>query len=554
MIVSDKIAVQEIISFAKANDIKDVIISPGSRNAPFTISFTHDPFFNCHSVVDERSAAFIGLGMTQAINKPVILVCTSGSAALNYSPAIVEAYNQGLPLLIITADRPSNGYRIGDGQCFNQTSIYHNYIKYDEHILECEDEKSINDKLKNAFNLLFSSPFGPVHVNVSFSEPLYNTFEKHTQELVDYKIIQHKEVETGLADTLVDKWKSYQRKLILVFQGVNASIGKTLEELMQRDSSVYVLSETLANLSSQSINTSIDRTIEGIETRIKDVRPDLIVTIGKNIISKKIKHLFRKYKPQAHWSFSNPLKQDYFIIKADHFNFEPHELFNHLPVNETSDFQEKWNQLNKQRKEAHKVFLARAPFSDLLVFNEFNKLFLRENIQLGNSSVIRYVQLFDQQSTCKHFSNRGVSGIDGCTSTAIGFAHKNKGQTIFITGDLSFFYDGNAFWNNLDVNLSIYVINNGGGSIFGIIDGPSKYEKSLPFFKTPHQYSIKTFCKLNKLSYSYVKDLESLRSDIKEAKKGIHVTEVDTSEVNNEEVLHSYFKNLNINQLKPMSC
>ena len=164
---------QSIIQVCLAKGVTQIVISPGSRNAPLTIGFVNNPEFVCYSIADERCAAFFALGIAQQINKPVVVVCTSGSALLNYYPAFAGAFYSQIPLIVISADRPQDKIDIGDGQTIRQENVYSNHSVFNANLTQ--DASLKNDELINkAINEAFAK-CGPVHINVPFEEPLYET-------------------------------------------------------------------------------------------------------------------------------------------------------------------------------------------------------------------------------------------------------------------------------------------------------------------------------------------------------------------------------------------
>ena len=223
MIQSKQPLAQSIIQLCKSHNIQHIVISPGSRNAPLTIGFTNHEFFECYSIVDERSAGFFALGMAQQLQQPVALVCTSGSALVNYYPAVTEAFYSRVPLVVISADRPEYLINIGDGQTITQPHVFGAHILYEANLKE-HFKKSFLKTIKNNDSLIekalhiSKSECGPVHINVPFSEPLYDTTEEFTSELNPTKI-KINNPSFSLSKTDVKKWHSSKRKMILV--GVN---------------------------------------------------------------------------------------------------------------------------------------------------------------------------------------------------------------------------------------------------------------------------------------------------------------------------------------------
>jgi len=558
MKVSDKISVQRIVEHCKRNGIKDIVISPGSRNAPFTISFTHNPYFTCYSLVDERSAAHFALGIAQQKKQPVALVCTSGTAVLNYAPAIAEAHMQAIPLLVITADRQSNGLAIGDGQAIRQKGVYHNFCDNNYNLVEDENDTSQENSanIQEGFYELIQNK-NTVHFNVQLAEPLYDTIGVTPTELCP----KYPEPESFLnvsekSKILISKWKTFESKLIIVSQNRYENLQSGLEKLIEIDKNTVVLTETTGDVVNSEFVSCIDRTIELIdkENPLRFV-PDLIVAIGHSVISKKVKQLFRANKPKDFWSFSegrneNLFELDSFESLTDENDFLGLVSSVGIRPYEQQDFKVNWQKINHLAQVAHNEFLKEAPFSDLKVFDFLTKNLPSCNLQMGNSSVVRYIQLFNQREDIQYNGNRGVSGIEGCTSTALG-AHQVTNNSILISGDISFFYDSNAFWNgHVLPNFKAVVINNGEGNIFKIIPHPKKDEVSLPYFTTPHQTSIRKFCDLYNLKYYKAKNLDELQNTFTpftEENEQASVLEIDTSQEENDTILTNYFTYINQN-------
>src|SRR5690606_33365801 len=194
---------QSIIEICRSKRIIDIVISPGSRNAPLTIGFASNPAFKCYSIADERCAAFFATGMAQQLKKPVALVCTSGSALLNYYPAIAEAFYSQIPLIVISADRPHDKIDIGDGQTIRQENVYANHILYNANLLEdasAENDRKINEAINTAI-----AQKGPVHINAPFEEPLYETVEelKVSPLLIEYSAEENPDYDI---QQFAEKW------------------------------------------------------------------------------------------------------------------------------------------------------------------------------------------------------------------------------------------------------------------------------------------------------------------------------------------------------------
>jgi len=549
---SSSFRVQVVVDLLKKHEIKNIIFSPGSRNAPLVIGFNSDDYFDIKVIVDERSAAFYGLGIAQQTNKPVVICSTSGSAVLNYAPAIVEAYYQKIPLIIITADRPPEWVDHGEGQSMRQYRVYENYISesYNLPMLDHPDALwqtgvMINEAVHNANNIS-----KPVHINFPFREPLYKTVEKATK--TQKKITHHQLTKSINKDDLIVLQKRFSKspKKMIICGSLkpNKSLNEQLK-LFKRDPSVVVLTETTSNLYDEEFISCIDRTLERIND--KSFYPELVITIGNSIISKKIKKILRKNTPSEHWHIEATNRaQDVFSSLTNFIPLEPLDFFaefikNCLP-NINSNFKKIWLKEFIISEENHQKFLTNCNWSDLKA-HQLIYSFLKSkdiNVQMGNSTSVRYVQLFPHLKNIDYYSNRGVSGIDGSSSTAIGAATANSKETILITGDLSFIYDQNAMWNNdLPNNLKIFVINNQGGGIFNIIPGPKSTPHLKKHFETSHNLSLKQIAASFKINYKKVDtELEAttVLKDIHNSDQ-IEIVEFFTGNTKNEDVLNAYF-------------
>lgn len=540
---------QSIIEICKAKGVHHIVISPGSRNAPLTIGFTNNPAFTCYSIADERCAAFFALGIAQQLQKPVAVVCTSGSALLNYYPAFAEAFYSEIPLVVISADRPQSKIDIGDGQTIRQENVFTNHSLFNANLVENASEE--NDvKIQEAIHLAVTKK-GPVHINVPFEEPLYETV---VEVLVKPKLISFPLEEKKMIDldVFADQWNQSKKKLILI-GGCNPNfIPQSILDVLANDNSVVVMTEVTSNVHHPNFITNIDTIITPFtEEDFIDFQPEILVTIGGMIVSKRIKAFLRKYKPQQHWHIDELRAYDTFGCLSKHFQTTPNVFFNEfipkmIPLE--SDYLQKTLAIKKQRAEKTETYLATIPFSDFKAFEIIlPKLPLHSQLQISNSSAIRYAQLFAINPTIEVFCNRGTSGIDGSTSTAIGAAVASGKETILITGDISFLYDSNALWNNyIPNNFKIILLNNGGGGIFRILPGHEESETFNTFFETSHSLTAEHLAKMYGFEYESAVDEKTLKENLEialNAKKSI-ILEVFTPTKVNDLILLNYFKKL----------
>jgi 2-succinyl-5-enolpyruvyl-6-hydroxy-3-cyclohexene-1-carboxylate synthase len=542
---------QSIIEICLAKGITNIIISPGSRNAPLTIGFAQNSNFTCYSIADERCAAFFALGIAQQTKLPTAIICTSGSALLNYYPAVAEAFYSQIPLIVISADRPQSKIDIGDGQTIRQENVFQNHSVFNANLTEdasVENDLKINKAIETAI-----LQKGPVHINAPFEEPLYETLEtlsvqsKITQpeEIIETKIIEN-------AEDFVSIWNTAQRKLILV--GVNESnaIDSDIIENFANDPSIVVLTETTSNLHHPSFINSIDTLITPFEdVDFKEFQPEILVTFGGMIVSKRIKAFLRKYKPKHHWHIDTLRAYDTFSALTQHFVMQPNAFFKDLLSKTTftqSDYFSKIEKIYDLRKVRRQEYLDKIQFSDFKVFEKvIESLPQNSQLQISNSSAIRYAQLIHINPSIEVFCNRGTSGIDGSTSTAIGAAVASQKPSVFITGDISFLYDSNALWNSyIPKNFKIILINNGGGGIFRILPGHEEKPVFNTYFETSHHLTAEHLAKMYQFNYLTANNVNSLEESLKSFYNNDNpvILEVFTPTFENDIILKQYFKEL----------
>jgi len=542
---------QLVVSACNQFNIDTVVISPGSRNAPLTVGFSNHPDIETLSVVDERCAAFFAMGIAQQKQQPVAIVCSSGSALLNYYPAIAEAFYSNIPLVVISADRPKHLIDIGDGQTIRQENVFENHILFSANLIEEESQ------LKNNISLLIEglqtsiTQKGPVHINVPFDEPLYETVEK--PKLFDFSSVIASKVKKPIdLDNLLPIWNSSVKKMILVGSHFPDTELQKILNVYAEDTSVLMLTETTSNIYNSKFINSIDKLISKLtEEEYKELQPEVLLTLGGMVISKRIKQFLRKLQPKHHWHVDELKAMDTYHCLSEFLQTNPVTFLTSLSKekkNVESTYQQVWLQEKEQRAIKHEEYLKNCEYSDLKSFEIIlESIPDTSQVQISNSSIIRYSQLFDVNPTLKVFCNRGTSGIDGSTSTALGAAYASKNQTIFITGDLSFFYDSNALWNtNIPKNFRIIILNNAGGGIFRYIPGPLT-TNATEYFETPHDLTAEHLSKMYGFEYVQIKDLKSLQTSLTsfyEESNQPKIMEVFTPKEINDVVLKNYFKNL----------
>ena len=574
---------QTVVKFCEIKRINHIVISPGSRNAPINLGFTNNDNFITYSIVDERSAAFFALGLAQLLKHPVAVVCTSGSALLNYYPAVSEAFYSDIPLVVISADRLPHRIDVGDGQTIRQPEVFephleaaayltpdvshasktllenpsqklvaHDASEYDLMHKQVEIQRSNEQKLDSVLNKAILNS-GPVHINVPLEEPLYGTTSK---ELIPQFISDPEPNQTEInLDSYVTQWNSAAKKIILVGVLPPNSITDKILETWALDPSVIVLTEKTSNIKHTSFVDAIDSLIAPLEqngeSAFEEIQPDLLITLGGMVISKKAKNFLRKFPPKQHWHINSKKAYNTYYVLSDHVKLDPQEFFDYLFSKPNtlieSSFNSAVHSIYSRNLLKGLAYLKTIPFSDLLAFKIiFNSIPKKLHLQLANSSTIRYAQLFDLPKNVSVYCNRGTSGIDGSTSTAVGAAYKTELQTLLITGDLSFFYDCNALWNTYwKSNFRVIIINNQGGGIFRILPGKKDTPLYDKYYETVHNRNAKDLSKSFGLGYSSVYSGWRLKLKLKSFFKPSdrpQILEIFTPRKINDKVLLNYFK------------
>ncbi|MBJ6111339.1 2-succinyl-5-enolpyruvyl-6-hydroxy-3-cyclohexene-1-carboxylic-acid synthase [Hymenobacter sp. BT523] len=583
-------AVYNIAEICARHGITDVVLSPGSRSAPLTLAFARHPAFagRLRVVPDERAAAFIGLGIAQATRRPVVLVCTSGSAGLNYAPAVAEAFFQQVPLLVLTADRPPEWIDQLDGQTIRQQNLYGRHAKgaFEWPVDTAHaDAKWHAERLVNeAINLAGTYPAGPVQVNVPLREPFYPKAGEEAHYEQDVKIIRdtdYSTLNTGPLPGLLHEILAAGRVLIVAGQHpVDAKLEAALRRLAAAHG-IPVVADVIANVSGEAelrdseaaegagpeaaYDFALHRHdvfLAGLPAAEKAaLRPDLLITFGQSLISKALKLFLRDAAPRQHWHVqaSGPAS-DTFRRTTDIVRLTPAAFFQGLanadlpPGDGATDALETltsdWHRADAAAATLLNQFFA-APAPD---FNEFSAFRLalaalapHTALHLANSMAVRYANILGlpHGRHIEVFANRGTSGIDGCTSTAVGAALAQPGRpVVLLTGDVAFFYDRNAFWHNYPTpNLRVVLFNNHGGGIFRIIDGPRQQPELDEFFETRQQLTAENTARDFNLRYfpvSAFAELEAALPVFFAAETGAAVLEVFTDSKTNAAFFEQY--------------
>lgn len=543
-----------------AHGVRHIVLSPGSRNTPLILALSRRAETQCHVVIDERSAAFIALGIGIQSGEPVALVCTSGTALLNYAPAVAEAFYRHIPLVVISADRPEEWIDQDDSQTIWQQDALAPYVKRSCDISARIDfangewwtDRMINDTLIEAVN---GRP-GPVHINVRLDAPLNTQAEYACNSARVIEMVSPQAVlPVSEARRMTMPLASPHRVLVIAgFHEPDERLNRALIRLASLPN-VAVMTESISNMHSPLFISRIDSTLcRMTDAEREDLRPDTVITLGGAIVSRHIKDWLRNISQLEHWHvgishttidcFKHLSKR----IDMDESVFMP-QLASAMQLHRApSDYAARWQALARRASDVHDAYVEAVPWCDLKALSYiFSHLPKRCNLHLSNGTPVRYAQLMENMRTHRSECNRGVSGIDGCTSTALGASFAYEGLTLLLSGDMSFQYDISALSSTLmRPKFKMIVMCNGGGGIFRFISATSSLPETEQYFAVGTNLPLPELCKGYGIDYHEASDMPSLKAAFnafmtvsdRPALLAVH-TPADVS----AEVLRNYFKN-----------
>lgn len=523
----------ELVALIKAHGIREVVLSPGSRNAPLSLSFAADPFFRCHSIVDERSAGYVALGMIQASRQPVVVCCTSGSALLNYGPAVAEAFYQKLPLIVVSADRTEAWIGQMDGQTIPQYQVFGALVKRSMHVREVHSDEDLwhaNRLINEALNAALMAGGGPVHLNMPIDEPLSDFSVQQLPVVRKITMIHPTEADADGAALLASAMVKAKRPMLVVGQRLPASDNLSeLLEILSLRFGVVVLAEHLANV--DHAIASFDAILE----HNKMEAPDLLITLGGHVVSKRLKQLLRAQKPDQHILFSDDLEapdtyqaltcvlrqNPVAVLKKTIEVLLQKAAYNNISFSGLGSYYSQWTQaasaLSFDSENMRQNYCEHLPFSDLYAVGKFLEL-LPENasILVANSSSVRHVQAFPLPKNTRVYCNRGTNGIEGTLSTAFGMALVSDRPLYVILGDLAFFYDLNILTvKPFPKNLKVLLLNNGGGGIFDLLYEKQPKEAYQSFVAAEHTTQAVAWANAAGLEVVQANDKASIQAGLK---------------------------------------
>ncbi|MEE8437202.1 MAG: 2-succinyl-5-enolpyruvyl-6-hydroxy-3-cyclohexene-1-carboxylic-acid synthase [Candidatus Neomarinimicrobiota bacterium] len=546
--LTENSALQNIYDLAEISvryGVRFAVVSPGSRCAPLLLGFGKHPQIEIVSVSDERSAGYIALGIAQQTGSPVAIVCTSGTAALNLAPAVTEAFYQNTALFVFTADRPPEWIDQWDGQAIRQINLFEPHVKGSfDYSLDSKTKLEKRQLAQTAFELALEPGPGPVHINVPVREPFYPARADDIKFSPDI-ILKGQEPAPGQFFLKTLDLKHNLFKKILIVGGQNR-LSPELTDLLNK-LETPVIGDVISNL--HAVKDVIKYGDLIFKNAGRHLKPDLLVTFGRSIVSKNLKLFLRKNTPSAHWHIGLGEVGDPFKSLSKKITMEPRDFFEQL-LRRTSFQSSGYKKLLREKdRQCRRDFNKMINGTD---FNEFSavaaildSLPWNSVLHLGNSMPVRLANFSGlNKPGVEVWSNRGTSGIDGTVSTSMGHALADPRRLhTLIVGDIAFLYDRNALWLNRELpsNLKIIILNNRGGGIFDFITGPANQGELKVLFTTPHKRDARLTAAEFGLPYTKVSNRAELSALKQFFERGSEIMEIFTETTANV----SFYKQLN---------
>ena len=520
---SNKENVNILTALLVKHQVRRTVVCPGSRNAPIVHNLNECPQIKCYPVTDERSAGFfaLGLALEEDAPQPVAICVTSGTALLNVLPAVAEAYYQHVPLIVISADRPPQWIDQLDGQTLPQPNALGRFVRKSVNLPETTDNESrwYVNRLVNEALLAMNHPYlAPVHINVPIAEPLFGF---NTPCLPDERLIRicfPKGCTQGVENSLVLAFQHARRPMIVIGQThsdfvIDDQCPEVMELLNQR---AVVLTERLCSYSTETVH--FDEVLAAIGDG-NDYQPDLVISLGGTLVSKRLKRFLRESQAEVIRLCEDGEPTDTFMHLTEVLVCQPEKalafLASHTEPSADSAFLARWRQALQVASEHARDYHPHR-FSTLQAVKTFEERLAHAlyiyKVHYANSTAVRLANIFAQHPV---WCNRGVNGIEGSLSTAVGMAAETSEKVFCVIGDLSFFYDQNALWNqNLGGNLRILLLNNGGGCIFRQLKGLETSPARDHMVAGGHQTTADGICRQSGTDYQKATNAEELRRGI----------------------------------------
>lgn len=541
--------VYQIAATLYAGGVRDVVVSPGSRSTPLAYAFASANDLILHRQVDERAAAFYALGLAKASGKPVVLLCTSGTAAANYFPAIIEAKYACVPLIVLTADRPHELREVGAPQAIDQVQLYGQHVKWSVDFPIPDEAPQtlpfITQHTARAVLTAMSAPYGPVHMNVPFREPL-------TIDLQE--VLPAVNVQT-FAATLTPPVEAQQALCDIVAKTARGFIVVGEQALQTNNAHIWafirqmkwpVLVESLSNMRGNIPLDCRDYVIATYDAILKSpefkavVRPETVIRFGAQPVSKFVQLFIEEAQPEHYIVIDENVKfRDSIAMATCVIQAQIDEWLTKLPITTAieSAYVEEWRDVNELAMEYIEHYIDGAVDEGAAMSHLLAGVPEETDLFVSSSMPIRDIDTFLLPTTrdVRVFANRGANGIDGVVSTAIGFSQKNERNTVLVIGDLAFLHDisGLLATRYQACNLDIVVMNNDGGGIFSYLPQakvPQHYEE---LFGTPTALTFEHIAAMYSFEHIAVHNVQELYGIMQTPRTKIRLIEVFTNRDDN---------------------
>lgn len=526
-------------------DVKTVVISPGSRSTPLAYAFASTKGLDVYMQVDERSAAYFALGLAKASGNPVVLLCTSGTAASNYHPAITEAYYARIPLIVITADRPHELREVGAPQAIDQIRMYGKHVKYSVDFPLAENNPDIEDfidrHISRALSVATTAPRGPVHLNVPFREPLLIDFNRETPKMTFKK--RFKSVDSLDASTAqqISQLLATSEKGFIIAGEMPIGFDKAAFWNFAKALEWPVLCDPLSNLRTEVPEQCIALCIDHYDALLKSdafkekVVPDTVIRFGAQPVAKPLSLYLKKVRPATVIAVDeSPEFRDSLGVVTHHIQTSPETVIKIIVDKPKTSYTELWTMANEAASAITNKYEGVAGDEGIFAKTLFEHLPTESDLVSGSSMPIRDVDTFfrktDKDITI--FANRGTNGIDGVVSTAFGIQAARKRPTWLLIGDLSFLHDVNGLIVTRfhEADLTIVIINNDGGGIFSYLPQADAGNHFEELFGTPTGLTFGHIAAMYDAQYAAIHTPEEFGMELDKVKeKPVRIIEVFTN-------------------------
>ena len=529
--------------------VKDVVISPGSRSTPLAYAFSQTVSFNTYMQVDERSAGFFALGMAKAKQSPVLLLCTSGTAAANYFPSIVEANYARIPLIVLTADRPHELREVGAPQAIDQVQLYGKQVKWSVDFPLADGFKEtipfIERHTGRAVSLAMAAPMGPVHINIPFREPLLLDFNYEVQPSTYQQSIAGSIVASQSSITLVEDMISNTNRGFIIMGELSGDFSKQQFWAFAKSIQWPIVADALSQLRSEVPADCQHLLIDQYDALLKSenfkkaIKPELVLRFGAQPVSKPLSLFLKAAKPAVYIIIDeDPLFRDSLGLVTHHIHSIPQVFWNSELQGQTNVTLDIWTQANKIATDHIEQYIDEQQDEGAFAGKLFNLLPNGSDLISGSSMPIRDVDTFFNQTTkdISIYANRGTNGIDGVVSTALGIQQARKRPATLLIGDISFLHDSNGLLVSRfhETDLTIVVMNNDGGGIFSYLPQSTEETHFEKLFGTPTGLTFDSIATMYQAQYFAVATMAEFEDALTTPKqKDLRIIEVKTNRQEN---------------------